>query len=73
MKVFGRQEPQPYKLADERQLRCLVCDYQLFWYQEAQLNTAVATFFNLDWANRSAICLVCDQCGYIHWFLPYEP
>ena len=37
---------------------------------EAQLNTAVATFFNFDWANKTAQCYVCDGCGYIHWFLP---
>ena len=35
-----------------------------------QLNTAVATFFNFDWANKTASCFVCDGCGYIHWFLP---
>jgi hypothetical protein len=28
------------------------------------------TFFGLDWANRTARCLVCERCGYVHWFLP---
>ncbi len=28
------------------------------------------TFFNLDWANSSAVCFVCDGCGNIDWFLP---
>jgi hypothetical protein len=64
------KEPQRYQVHHENPLRCLVCDYDLFWRREAQLNTALATFFNLNWTNRSAVCLVCAQCGYIHWFLP---
>ncbi len=50
-------------------LCCLVCDNQKFFRRNAQLNTAMATFFNFDWANKSALCLICDQCGYIHWFM----
>lgn len=34
----------------------------------AQLNTAMASFFNLDWANPTAECRICGQCGYVHWF-----
>jgi len=62
-------EAKPYRIADSS-LECLVCGYGLFQHRHAQLNTAVATFFNMDWANASALCLVCDRCGYIHWFLP---
>ncbi|MBN1256359.1 MAG: hypothetical protein JXA52_01495 [Planctomycetes bacterium] len=51
-------------------LHCEICKNDLFWQREAQLNTAVATFFNFDWANATAQCYVCDHCGYIHWFLP---
>lgn len=73
MNLPGNQPPQPeqYNIAGAgRTLRCLICGYDLFLCREAQLNTAVATLFNLDWANKSAVCLICDQCGYIHWFLP---
>jgi hypothetical protein len=35
----------------------------------AQLNTAGLTFFNLDWANRSAATLTCTSCGRIEWYL----
>lgn len=49
--------------------RCLVCGDDKFHHRRAQLNTAVATFFNFDWANQSAECYVCAKCGYIHWFL----
>ncbi|MES1022890.1 hypothetical protein ABN584_08320 [Gloeocapsa sp. BRSZ] len=62
--------PKHFTVADGRRLQCVVCEHDLFWRREAQLNTAIATLFNMDWANKSAICLVCDYCGYIHWFLP---
>ena len=51
-------------------LHCEICSHGLFWRREAQMNTAIASFFNLDWANTNAICFVCDGCGYVHWFLP---
>jgi hypothetical protein len=51
-------------------LTCQVCGRSRFHSRTAQLNTATATFFGFDWANRSAFCYVCEACGYIHWFLP---
>lgn len=51
-------------------LQCVVCGHDEFDKREAQMNTAVATFFNMDWANKSAICWVCERCGFVHWFLP---
>jgi predicted nucleic-acid-binding Zn-ribbon protein len=51
-------------------LQCLVCGHQKFWRREAQLHTAAATFFQVEWTNPTALCYVCDNCGYIHWFLP---
>ena len=52
-----------------KEFNCQVCRNDKFWRREAQLNTAAATFFGFDWANESAICLVCAKCGYIHWFI----
>lgn len=69
MGLFSRQEPEQFEIAGGT-FSCQICDNKWFWRREAQLNTPVATFFNLDWANQSAVCLVCKQCGYIHWFLP---
>jgi predicted nucleic-acid-binding Zn-ribbon protein len=51
-------------------LKCQICGHDEFEKREAQLNTAAASFMNLDWLNKSAVCFVCDRCGYIHWFLP---
>jgi hypothetical protein len=51
-------EPKSYEIQGV-QLRCQICQHDEFWRREGQLNTAAATFFNLDWANKSAVCLVC--------------
>jgi hypothetical protein len=69
MGLFGKKEPEEVQVAGLT-LRCEICKHDRFWHREAQLNTAVATFFNFDWANAIATCYVCDGCGYIHWFLP---
>lgn len=52
-----------------RALACTVCKHDVFNQRSAQLNTAGATLFGLDWANESARCLVCKSCGYVHWFI----
>jgi len=67
--LFGREEAEEISILG-RTLRREICHHQRFWQRKAQINTAVATFFNFDWANPEATCLVCERCGYIHWFLP---
>lgn len=69
MGLFGKKEPEPVHVAGV-DLHCEICKNDTFWYRQAQLNTAVASFFDFDWANASAACYVCSRCGYIHWFLP---
>ena len=69
MGLFGKKEAERVRIG-EIDLKCEICKQDRFWRREAQLNTSVATFFSLDWANASADCYVCDSCGYIHWFLP---
>lgn len=68
MSIFKKAEPQTIDVLGEP-LKCPVCGNQLFWTRRVQLNTSVATFFNLDWANRSATCFVCSNCTHISWFL----
>jgi len=68
MGLFGKEHAEKVFLKD-LQLFCEICKFDHFWRREAQLNTAVATFFSFDWANPTATCYVCDGCGYIHWFL----
>ena len=64
----SNNEPQPVAVKGH-DLSCPVCQNTTFWKRQALLNTAVATFFNLDWANRSAACFVCSECMHISWFL----
>jgi hypothetical protein len=50
------------------QLRCQVCDFTRFFKREARLSTG-ASAFGQDWTNSKAECLVCEQCGFVHWFV----
>jgi predicted nucleic-acid-binding Zn-ribbon protein len=50
-------------------MRCETCHHDRFYSREGKITTAM-TFFDLDWANASATCIVCERCGYVHWFLP---
>ncbi|HEY6225513.1 MAG TPA: DNA-binding protein [Verrucomicrobiae bacterium] len=68
MSIF-KSEPKSYEVQGHV-LKCGLCGHDEFHKREAQLNTTLATFFNLDWTNASAICFVCDRCGRIEWFLP---
>jgi uncharacterized protein len=47
---------------------CVHCKHDWFEEGNAQLNTSLATFFNLDFANPTATILTCHKCGYVHWF-----
>lgn len=47
---------------------CPHCKNNVFKEGAAQLNTAGATFLNLDWLNKSATVLICTKCGLIQWF-----
>jgi predicted nucleic-acid-binding Zn-ribbon protein len=69
MSIFKTPEAQPYEVQGI-QLKCQVCGHNGFVKRDVQLNTRFATLLNLDWANASATCFVCEKCGYIHWFLP---
>lgn len=68
MKLFKKSEPQTIEVKGH-QLRCPVCNNTTFYLRRALLNTPVATFFDFDWANRSASCFVCSECTHISWFL----
>ncbi len=50
-------------------LKCPACGNDTFWEKQAQMNTAVMTFFNLDWANTTATCYICSSCSHVSWFL----
>lgn len=68
MSIFKKSEPETVEIAG-KPFKCPVCGNEYFRTRRAQLNTAVASFFDLDWANRSATCYVCSECTHISWFL----
>ena len=51
-------------------LKCLICKHTEFHTKDVLLKTDLALFFNFDWASPSVTCVICDNCGYIHWFFP---
>jgi predicted nucleic-acid-binding Zn-ribbon protein len=71
MSLFGKEEPETVEVKG-KPFRCQACGNQTFWQQRAQLHSGVATFFNVEWASPNCICLICSDCGYIHWFLPQD-
>jgi hypothetical protein len=48
-----------------KDLSCPICQNKYFYERAAQLNKASSTLFGLDWADRSATCLVCTECTHI--------
>ena len=62
--VFG---PGEYALAD-KPIQCPHCSGRVFQVGEGQLNTALMTFFKLDWLDESATVLICTNCSQIQWF-----
>jgi hypothetical protein len=50
-------------------LECVICKGNKFWSRQTLMNTVGMSFLNLDWANKSATNYICENCGFIHWFL----
>lgn len=59
MGIFGRYEAEEVTILDGVTRRCAP-----HWFPRSP------PVFDLDWANASATCMVCERCGYVHWFLP---
>lgn len=68
MGLFSKKKADTYEVAG-KQFKCTVCDHNEFTQRSAQLNTSTSSALGLDWADKSAECLVCENCGYVHWFL----
>ncbi|RSK46639.1 hypothetical protein [Hymenobacter perfusus] len=49
-------------------LQCIICGHQGFHRNEVKLERA--GLFTSDWTDPHAICYECDNCGYLHWFMP---
>ena len=70
IKVMSKEKVlQEVTIKRNLKLECIICKKKLFWTRTTLMNTPGMSFFNLDWANKSAVNYVCDNCGYVHWFL----
>lgn len=57
------------KTVDGHNLICPVCGHDRFWTRKTALLTPAAAFMNFNWGSKIATNYVCDQCGYVYWFL----
>ena len=69
MGLFSKVKAEPVVLQTGKELTCLVCGGNRFFQRELLLNTPGMTFLKLDWANATAHARVCEDCGFIHWFV----
>ena len=67
MGMFSKSEP-TLATVRGRPFRCLVCGCREFWNREIKLNSTAMEFFDLGWANQSALGLLCTSCGFVHEF-----
>ena len=67
MARFSKKKPDTV-MVKNRKLFCPVCENDQFIETRAQLNTALASLFDVDFANKEATCFVCSSCTYIYWF-----
>ena len=54
---------------DRNPFTCHVCGNALFFDREVKMNSQGMEFFDLGWANQSAVGLLCGGCGYVRLFL----
>lgn len=59
----------PSFIVADQEIRCPHCGGNEFAEGRAQLNTPLLSFFDLDWANRTAHVLTCLGCSRLEWFL----
>ena len=58
--MFKRKEPKECSVKG-RILHCPICGHVRFWEGKAQLNTALATLFKLDWLNKEIDTRTCEN------------
>ncbi len=69
MGFFFKEKSAKQIFVKGKKLKCDICEHDKFIHREAQLNTKAFSMMNIDWANKSANCYVCDNCSNIKWFL----
>ncbi len=69
MGIFSKEKRVEQIFVKGKKLKCNICDHDKFFYRESQLNTRLASLFDVDFANKKAHCYVCENCTKIQWFL----
>lgn len=63
-----RTEPEPAQV-DGHDLKCLMCGHESFHKRKTHVDTALISAMNPEWSDSQCYCLVCDKCGFMHWFM----
>jgi predicted nucleic-acid-binding Zn-ribbon protein len=64
-----KQKATKVEIIDGEILKCPICNHDNFWFRRTKMNTTGMTLFRLDWLNKSAESYICDNCGYVYWFM----
>lgn len=49
--------------------RCQMCGHDEFHRRKTHVDTALQRSLNPEWSDSPGYCLICDRCGFIHWFM----
>ncbi|HTI69314.1 MAG TPA: hypothetical protein VMF06_05085 [Candidatus Limnocylindria bacterium] len=52
-----------------KHVKCLICGHEQFHRRRVQVDTALSTGMSQEWHHNAGYCLLCDHCGFIHWFV----
>ncbi len=63
-----KKEVKEYSISGQT-LTCPICKQTKFWTRETLMNTTGMTLAGIEWANKAAKNYICDNCGYIFWFM----
>jgi hypothetical protein len=66
---MAAERPPRFVHVGQHPVACSFCSYGQFYDRPVLLNTPGLAFFDLDWANKQAVGLICAQCGHIMHFM----
>ncbi|KYP79243.1 hypothetical protein [Ferroacidibacillus organovorans] len=63
-----KQSAERYTIKDH-ELHCPICSHDHFYTRHTLMGTAGKSLFDVNWMNPEADNYICEQCGYVLWFL----
>jgi len=70
MSLFNKKKKAVTIETKGRKFQCLVCTKDRFQTHAGKLGSMLTGMLNMEWADRPANCLICENCGFVHWFVP---